>query len=172
MIGVREGRLGVAITLAGAMIAGGVALAETVAGEVVAVTQSVQTANEGEVQEITLHTRQGENLRLRLGRAGWCDECIRVGERVRAQTMARAGSESNAPLRVRQLVNESRGTKLRIRSRQGQLLDAVDGDRDRARRRDGSCGGGPCAGAGGGPVYRGGRGRGGGGNPGGGRGTR
>jgi hypothetical protein len=136
------------------------AQSQTVSGEVIQIEQKVRTQNEGELQQITVRTRQGEQVRLNLGEAGWCDDCVHVGDRVRVRTMRRDSGTAGEPLRVRSMRNETTGQKLRVRDRSGDLVQMKDRDRARLRLRDGSCGDCPLAGAGSGPSGAGGRGRG------------
>jgi len=73
--------------------------ADTCEGQVVQVQERVRTENGGEQHQITVRTREGEQLRFQLGAAGSCDGCVQVGDQVRVRTMSRsqAGQAEQGP---------------------------------------------------------------------------
>ena len=70
-----------------------------VKGHVIQVEERVRTANGGELDRLTIRTRNGEELRLNLGQGGACEGCYQVGDRIRAKV--HAGDGSGAGLGVR-----------------------------------------------------------------------
>jgi len=56
---------------------------EKVRGEVIRVEQ--QTINQGSEQFITVRTRQGEEKQFRVGDAGSCADCVKVGDQIQAR---------------------------------------------------------------------------------------
>ncbi|MCP4200658.1 MAG: hypothetical protein GY769_01830 [bacterium] len=56
-----------------------------VKGQVVTVEQRVMTTNGGEHDRLTIRTRDGEQIRLNLGKGGACEGCYRAGDQVRAR---------------------------------------------------------------------------------------
>lgn len=136
-----RGRVAEVLVLTGLALAfaSGPALARAksprvVRGEVLVVHDATQTGEEGTFQEITIRTRQQEQIRLRLGPATGTPCQCRVGDPVRARVMA--GGPGESALRVRALKNERTGEMTRLRSADGVLLRARDRQRDRLR--DGS----------------------------------
>jgi len=117
--------------------------ADDVEGQVVQVQERVRTENGGELQQITVRTRQGTEMQLRLGAAGSCPDCVRVGDQIRARTMA--GAQAGQAQEVRRMRVERTRSEYGFRRRSGDLLaspvpgnGAGDRDRDRTRARDGS----------------------------------
>jgi hypothetical protein len=123
-------------------------------GEVVKVEQQVQAANGGVYDRLTIRTRQGEQLQLKLN--GGCDGCYQVGDQVRAKVQGGFGPEAERQVKTMQVrrngqmlsLGESGGKTVR---RQGRLGDGSGaggagqgGDRSQSRLRDGS----KCAGCG------------------------
>ena len=103
----------------------------TVKGEVVQVQQRLRTANDGEVDQLRVRTRQGEELRLQLGRAGSCPGCVQVGDQIRARV--RTGADGQ-PAQVQSMKVR------RNRAMYGYCLESGDliRQQDRTRARDGS----------------------------------
>jgi len=124
--------------------------AATVKGEVVQVGQQVQTQNGGTYDVVTVRTRQGEQVQLRLGPAGSCNGCVQQGDRIQAKV--RSGGAAGA--QVRQMKVRRNGEMYSYGLRSGQMTQTRGGgnfgaqgggngdrlqDRDRDRLRDGSC---------------------------------
>ncbi len=109
----------------------------TVRGEVVQIVNQQRTNNEGELVQIRIRTRQGEQLQLQLGEAGCLGEGLQIGDRVRARVMNADGA--GEPARVRTMKVRRTGQSFTFRTKDGTLLGA--GDRLRDRARDGSGGG-------------------------------
>jgi hypothetical protein len=107
---------------------------ETVEGEVVRVMQ--QTGNEGELDALMIRTRQGEEMRLLLGRAGTSEGRVQEGDRIRARLAS--GDPAEEGYRVRSMNVRRTGERLRYRDGSGEMLQA----QDRSRDRDGTGGGG------------------------------
>jgi hypothetical protein len=108
---------------------------EKVQGEVIQVQQQQQTRNQGEFDQIMIRTRQGEELRLRLGAAGQCGDCVRVGDQIRARVMAGSGGQ---PGQVQSMKVRRNGELFAYQNQAGQLLQT------RQRLRDGSGSGQPA----------------------------
>jgi hypothetical protein len=131
--------------------------ASTIQGEVAQVHENVRTRNGGEFDELTVRTRQGEQMRLRLGRAGGCPDCVRAGDRVRARVMAN-GPDDGA-LDVREMKVRRTGETHRFRDESGGLVQTHQRSRTRTGSAAGSCprnGSGTGAGGHGGGGHRGG----------------
>ncbi len=98
--------------------------------------QQVATHNRAEFNELTIRTREGQELRLRLGR-GPCAICPEVGDRVRARLMRQIEPSEGPPIcDVRKLRNLTRHEQFRVRDRSGHLVTT----RHHTRLRDGSHG--------------------------------
>ncbi len=67
---------------------------QKVRGEVIQVQQQQATQNQGEFDHFTIRTRQGEEMQLRLGAAGQCGDCVRVGDQIRARVMDGSGGQA------------------------------------------------------------------------------
>jgi hypothetical protein len=134
-------RISIGITLGFAMLLVALPAAAKrhyVEGHVIKVQlqQQVATQNRDELNELTIRTREGQELRLLLGR-GPCDACPRVGDRVRARLMKEVHAADEPQLcDVRKLRNLTRHEQLRVRDRSGNLVTT----RHRARLGDGSSG--------------------------------
>jgi hypothetical protein len=104
-----------------------------VEGEVIQIQlqQETRTLNQGEFNELRIRTREGQELRLRLG-AGPCDRCPRVGERVRARLM-RQMEPGDEFCEVRAFRNQTTRERFRLRDRSGNLVQT----RSRARLGEG-----------------------------------
>lgn len=140
----------VIVALVAVLIGSSAAYAAKVKGEIVQVGQQVQTQNGGTYDVVTVRTRQGEQVQLRLGPAGSCNGCVRQGDRIQAKV--RAGGAEGA--QVRQMKVRRNGEMVSYGLRRGQLSRTRGGngsgtrgagngdrlqDRDRDRLRDGSC---------------------------------
>lgn len=117
------------------VIAGGIALAllallgptvlaaeepSRVEGQVLEVREQVR-ADGGEMSdEVTIRTRQGERLRLRLGAPGACEDCVRAGDRVRVRLMA--GPDPDGAYQVRTMKVRGTGSTYRYCDRSGAPL--------------------------------------------------
>ena len=67
---------------------------QKVRGEVIQLQQQQQTQNQDDFDHLMIRTRQGEEMRLRLGQAGQCADCVRVGDQIRARVMQGAGNQA------------------------------------------------------------------------------
>jgi hypothetical protein len=129
---------------------------EVVEGTVVQIRNRVQTGNEGELQQITVRTRQGEMVQLMLGDPEACPgECLMVGDQVRARIATRTRTRSHRqvgspeeaggePARVRSLKVRRTGQEIALRNAAGELIRARV--QTRVRAQDGT-GAGTSAGA-------------------------
>lgn len=123
--------------------------AETYKGEVIQVQERVRSENGGEQQQLTIRTREREELRLDLGAAGACAGCVQVGDQVRVRTTAR--SAQGQALEVRNMQVERTNSSYTFRTRSGQQIPTQvrtrgggnapggpggRGDLDRTRDRD------------------------------------
>jgi len=143
---------------------------QKVRGEVIQVQQQQQTQNRDEFDHLMIRTRQGEEMRLRLGQAGQCGDCIRVGDQIRARVMQGPGGQSG---QIQSMKVRRNGDLRAYKNQSGQLLQTrqriSDGSgsgqpaRDRQQARIQDPGSANCRGG------RGGAGRGNGGGGGGGR---
>lgn len=93
-----------------------------VEGEVIQVQlqQETQTRNQAEFNELRIRTREGQELRLRLG-TGPCAGCPQVGERVRARLM-RQMEPRDEFCEVRAFRNQTTRERFRLRDRSGNLV--------------------------------------------------
>jgi hypothetical protein len=133
---------------------------QKVKGEVIKVEQHVRTRNGGEYDRLTIRTRQGEEMRLRLGEGGACEGCFREGDRIRARI--RAGEGPQADCQVRSMKLRREGRMLAFREEGGRMIRVQDrsGPGARAGRQGGhERSGGAGAGPGKGKAGGGGRGR-------------
>lgn len=137
--------IGIALIWAMAMTPGAAAEDETtVKGEVIQVHQRVRTQNGGEFDELTIRTRQGEEMRLRLGASGECDGCFQEGDHVRARLMQ--GEPADGAHAVREMKVRQTGQTYQFRNESGELTqarhrhgaDRGQGDCLRTRSEDGS----------------------------------
>ena len=147
-----------AFSLAG-MLATAAASAERayqkVKGEVIKVEQHVRTRNGGEYDRLTIRTRQGEEMRLRLGEGGACEGCFQEGDRIRARIRAGEGPEADCQVRFMKLRREGRmfafreegGRMVRVQDRSGPGARA---GRQSGRERSGKPDSGPGKGRAGG----------------------
>lgn len=124
-----------------------------VKGEVLAIEQQSGGANGPAYDVMTVRTRQGDKVQLRLGEAGTCGDCARVGDQVRVRTDQRSGSGfadgQGRAVRVRSLEVRRDGQAMRFQNQDGNLVRT----RTQSRLEDGSgrgSGGGSGAGRGGG----------------------
>lgn len=101
----------------------------TIRGEVLAIQERVQTANGGEMDQLTVRCRRGVEYRLEL-QAGEGKK-FQVGDPVWAR--AAVPQTEGAPLHVAAIQNQ----------RTGERLGVGTGDRLHRRLRDGSCDGSP-----------------------------
>jgi hypothetical protein len=151
-----------------------------VKGEVIKVEQQQRTGNAGELTQLTIRTRNGEQLRLHLGEAGACQNCVQVGDRIQARLQGQQGPNGMRQvqsMKVRRngemfrLGSDGNGNLVRQQSRFGDGPSAgADKNRVRTRLEDGSHGKGKGSRAGQGGANAGGGGHGGGGGGGGRRG--
>ena len=139
---------------------------QKVRGEVIQLQQQQQTQNEGEFDHFTIRTRQGEEMQLRLGRAGQCADCVQVGDQVRARVMQGSGGQAG---QVQSMKVKRNGQMVGYKNQGGQMVGTQQRLRDGSgaghqRGNNKGTGNGNCQGGG----QRGGnRGSGGGGNRGG-----
>ena len=103
----------------------------TVKGEVVQVQQRVRTENDGSVDQLEVRTRQGQELRLQMGKADSCPGCVQVGDQIRARV--RTGSDGQAS-QVRSMKVRRDGSMRSYRFQNGELAL----NQTRLRARDGS----------------------------------
>lgn len=126
------------------LVAAPAAFAGSYQGQVVQVQERVETQNGGERQQITVRTREGEELRFHLGAPGSCADCIAVGDEVRVRTTARASSDG--ALQARQMRVERSNQEYTFCKRTGELVPVQSrsyagrgggqGATDRTRDRD------------------------------------
>lgn len=133
-----------------------------VKGQVIKVEQQQRTENGGELTQLTIRTRNGEQRRLHLGSGEGCPDCFAVGDRVQARLQGGQGANGSYPvqsMKVRRdgkmfgLSKDGSGNVLR---QQGRLRDGSGAGQKgenqvRTRLEDGSnCNGrGPGTGQGG-----------------------
>jgi hypothetical protein len=123
------------IALAAVLAVGTAAAVEAAStrGEVLEVRHGVSVPDQGEFDRLTIRTRNGENRDLLLGPSGSCQDCVRVGDRIRARVMA---EDSSGPTqRVREMRVRRTGETISFRNENGDLI------RERARRGDGTAAG-------------------------------
>lgn len=127
----------------------------TVTGEVVQVQQRVRTQNDGELDQIKIRTRHGQEMQLQMGRGESCPGCFQVGDQIRARV--RSGDNGQAA-RVQSMKVRREGSMYSYRFQNGQLTQNQERNRDgsgagrnnqRQGQRDGN-GSGNCRGNGGG----------------------
>lgn len=134
-----------------------------VRGEVIQVQQQQQTQNQDEFDHLLIRTRQGEQMRLRLGKAGHCDDCVQVGDQIRARVMQ--GSDGQAG-QIQSMKVKRNGEMHGYRNQGGQMVGTQQRLRDGSgaghqRGNNQGTGSGNCRGGGQGGGNRGGRGSGG-----------
>ena len=134
-----------------------------VRGEVIQVQQQQKTQNQDEFDHLMIRTRQGEEMRLRLGAAGQCGDCVQVGDQIRARVMQ--GSEGQAG-QIQSMKVKRDGAMYGYKNQGGQMVGTQQRLRDGSgaghqRGNNQGTGNGNCRGGGQG---RGNRGGGGGGN--------
>ncbi|MCB9378667.1 MAG: hypothetical protein H6511_07865 [Holophagales bacterium] len=126
------------------------ASAGTHQGEVVQVQERVQLANGAERQQITVRTREGEELRFHLGEPGACADCVALGDQVRVRTTR--GASSDGAYQARRMEVDRTQQQHTFCSRTGELVPTQSraygasggrggsgqgaGDMDRVRDRD------------------------------------
>ncbi len=122
------------------------AFAGSYEGQVVQVQERVHTENRGELQQITVRTRDGEELRFHLGASGSCPDCVAVGDQVRLRTASK--SAVDGALQVRRMAVERSNQMHTFSNRSGELVAVQSrgyagrgggqgaGDTDRTRDRD------------------------------------
>lgn len=147
---------------------------QKVRGEVIQLQQQQQTQNEGEFDHFTIRTRQGEEMQLRLSRAGQCADCVQVGDQVRARVMQGSGGQAG---QVQSMKVKRNGEMSSYKNQGGQMVGTQQRLRDGSgaghqRGNNKGTGNGNCQGGGQGGGNRGGRGGGGGGGGNGGGGGR
>ena len=125
-------------------------------GEVIQVSNQLQTRNGGEFQELTLRTREGEEMRLRLERPEECNGCVQAGDRIRVRLMQ--GEPQDGAFMVREMKVRRTGTTYRfdaagngggtgsagesVRTQTRTRTDAGSASGNSARSRSGGHGGG------------------------------
>ena len=102
---------------------------QKVKGEVIQVQQQQQTQNQDEFDHLMIRTRQGEEMRLRLGAAGQCDGCVQVGDQIRARV--RQGSSGQAG-QIDSMKVKRNGEMFAYKNQGGQMVGV------QKRLRDGS----------------------------------
>ena len=102
---------------------------QKVKGKVIKVEQHVRTQNAGEYDRLTIRTRQGEEMRLRLGEGGACEGCFQVGDRVRARIQARiqTGEGSQAEYQVRFMKLRREGRMFAFQQEGGRMVRVREG---------------------------------------------
>jgi len=106
----------------------------TIEGEVVQVTQSVRTANEGELDALTIRTRKGEEMQLLLGKAGTSAEQFQSGDRIRARLTGDGPTADG--YRVRNMKVRRTGQSIAYRDADGAMLQSQT--QTRSRNHDGT----------------------------------
>jgi hypothetical protein len=107
-----------------------------VEGQVLEVRKQVRADGGEASEELTIQTRQGERLRLRLGAPGACEDCVLAGDRVRVRLMA--GPDPDGAFQVRTMKVRRTGSTYRYCNRAGEPL----GVQERWRHRhEGALGG-------------------------------
>lgn len=129
----------------------------TIKGEVVQVQQQIRTENDGAFDQLRVRTRQGQEMRLQLGKAGNCPGCVQVGDQIRARV--RSGADGQAA-QVQSMKVRREGSMYSYRFQNGELaqnparMRARDGSgagrSNREQWQRGSGGNGNCRGNGGG----------------------
>jgi hypothetical protein len=89
-------------------------------GQVLEVREQVRTDGGETSSELTIRTRHGENLRLRLGVPGSCEDCVQAGDRVRVRLMA--GPDPDGAFQVRTMKVRRTGSTYRHCDRSGEPL--------------------------------------------------
>jgi hypothetical protein len=103
----------------------------TVKGEVIQVQQRARTENDGELDHLRIRTRQGEEMRLQLGKAGTCEGCVQAGDQIKARV--RQGTDG-APAKVQSMQVRRQGALYSYRYQNGELVQ----NQARPRAQDGS----------------------------------
>lgn len=137
-----------------------------VRGEVIQVRQQQQTQNQDDFDHLMIRTRQGEEMRLRLGQAGKCVDCVQVGDQIRARVKQGAGGQAG---QIQSMKVKRDGKMYGYKNQGGQMVGIQQRLRDGSgaghqRGNNQGTGNGNCQGGGQGGGNRGGRGGGGGGN--------
>jgi hypothetical protein len=135
-----------------------------VQGEVIQFQQQQQTRNQDEFDHLMIRTRQGEEMRLRLGQAGQCADCVQVGDQIRARVMQGSGGQAG---QIQSMKVKRDGQMYGYKNQGGQMVETQQRLRDgsgagRQRGNNQGTGNGNCQGSGQGGGNRGGRGGGGG----------
>lgn len=139
---------------------------QKVRGEVIQLQQQQQTQNQDQFDHLMIRTRQGEEMRLRLGQAGQCADCVRVGDQIRARVMQKSGGQA---AQIQSMKVKRNGSMTSYKNQGGQMVGIQQRLRDGSgaghqRGNNQGTGNGNCQGGGQGGGNRGGRGGGGGGN--------
>ena len=100
-----------------------------VQGEVIQVQQQQQTQNQDQFDHLMIRTRQGEEMRLRLGAAGQCGDCVQVGDQIRARVMQGSGGQAG---QVQSMKVKRNGEMFAYKNQGGQMVGVQQ------RLRDGS----------------------------------
>ena len=103
----------------------------TVKGEVVQVQQRVRTENDSEFDQLRIRTRQGQEMRLQMGKADTCPGCVRVGDQIRARV---GGGTNGQAAQVQSMKVRRNGSMYSYRFQNGELAQS----QARLRARDGS----------------------------------
>lgn len=103
----------------------------TVKGEVIQVQQRIRTENDGELDQLRIRTRQGQEMRLQMGKAESCPGCVEVGDQIRARV--RTGADGQAA-QVQSMQVRRDGSMYSYRFQNGELAQS----QTRMRARDGS----------------------------------
>lgn len=91
--------------------------AEEVEGWVISIQE--RTRSGGDLEELRIRNRSGEEMRLELGRPGSCGDCVREGDRIRARLTR--GDGIGEARQVRRLEVERTRTRYTFRDRSGNL---------------------------------------------------
>jgi len=95
---------------------------QKVKGEVVRVEQQLRTENGGEYDRLTIRTRQGEELQLRLGEGGACEGCFQEGDRIRARIQIRAGEGSQGDCEIQSMKVKREQHMFKFQEQNGRLV--------------------------------------------------
>ena len=114
----------------------------TVKGEVIQVQQSIRTQSSGEIDQIRIRTRQGEEMSLRLGKRGSCNGCLQVGDRIRVRVRTKGPGQRGTVQKLRLQRGRSRYDILpRGNSGARRQQSPGDGPWSNPRQRSGAGGG-------------------------------
>ena len=105
-----------------------------VKGEVVQVQiqQRQQTGNHGEFDHLMIQTREGAQMRVRLGEGGSCEGMVAEGDQVRLRLMA--GGPVDGAFQARNMKVRRTGESYQFRNEAGDLVRV----RTRTRSQDGT----------------------------------